>query len=172
MVHNSFCLPNSVKIIISNARNLSLVTDDPIAKSRNIASNKKIDHGSKISYLQGHCTLEYLKDHLFGDPAISFQKIPALLCVFERIYSKSGCRTAYTKCKINSETNRFICPWVIPIATQKVFYHCRNFVAIDRTYIKDLYKITILVLTILDRNNQIFPLSWTIVSKKDQFDWR
>lgn len=171
-VHNSFRLPNSVKIIASNARNLSLVTDDPTAKSRNIASNERIDRGSKIPYLQGHRTLEYLKEHLFGDPAISFQKIPALLRAFEGIHSESGRRTAYTKCEIDPETNRFIRAWVMPIATQKAFYHCRNFNAMDGTHMKDLYKMTILALTTLDGNNQILPLSWAIVPKEDQSNWR
>lgn len=41
----------------------------------------------------------------------------------------------------------------MPIAIQKDFYHYKNFVAIDGIDIKDLCKMTILSLTILDRNN-------------------
>ena len=42
-VHHNFRLPNTVKMITSNARNLSLITVDPSARSKHIATNEHID---------------------------------------------------------------------------------------------------------------------------------
>ena len=58
-VHHNFRLPNTIKMITSNARNLSLITDDPTARSKHIATNEHIDRGIRIPYLQGHRAAEY-----------------------------------------------------------------------------------------------------------------
>lgn len=52
-------------MITSNARNLSLITDDPTARSKLIATNKHIDRGIRIPYLQGHRAAEYLKTNVY-----------------------------------------------------------------------------------------------------------
>lgn len=52
-------------MITSNARNLSLITDDPTARSKHIATNKHIDRGIRIPYLQGHRAAEYLKTNVY-----------------------------------------------------------------------------------------------------------
>lgn len=159
MVYNLFCLPNSIQIIANSAKNLLLVIDNPTTKLRNITLNEKIDYHLKISYLQYHYILEYLKDYFFGDSAISFQKILTYLCTFKEIYSKFRCCTTYIKCKIDLKTNKFIYAWIMFIAIQKIFYYYKNFVAIHRIQIKDLFNVIISALTILDRNNQILLVS-------------
>lgn len=73
--HQNFRLPNSIEMISSNARNLSLITDDLTTKSTHIANNEHIDQASWIPYLQGHCPSQYLKSHVFGNPTLGFQKI-------------------------------------------------------------------------------------------------
>lgn len=171
-VQHNFRLPNSVKMISSNARNLALITDDPTTKAKHIANNEHIDRGSRIPYLQGHRAAEYLKTHVFGDPSLSFQKIPGLMQAFEGIYIGSRCRTAHTKYEIDPITHQFHRAWVLPTATQEAYSHCRNFVAMDGTHMKDLYRMTILALVTLDGNNQIVPLFRAIVPTEDYENWR
>lgn len=103
---------------------------------------------------------------------MSFQKIPGLMQVFEGTYIGSHCRTAYTKYEIDPITNQFHRAWVLPIATQEVFSQCRNFVAMDGTHMKDLYRMTILSLVTLDGNSQIVPLFWAVVPTEDYENWR
>lgn len=74
-----------------------LIINNSTAKSKNIALNKKINCNSKIFYLQGHYILKYLKNYLFKDLAISFQKISVFCYTFKEIYSKSNCQIVNTK---------------------------------------------------------------------------
>lgn len=171
-VHHNFRLPNSIKMISSNARNLALITDDPTTKAKHIANNEHINRGSQIPYLQGHRAADYLKTHVFGDPSLSFQKIPGLMQAFEGTYIGSRCRTAHIKYEIDPITHQFYRAWVLPTATQKAFPECRNFVVMDGTHMKDLYRMTILSLVTLDGNNQIVPLSWAIVPTEDYENWK
>lgn len=91
---------------------------------------------------------------------------------FEGTYIGSRCHTAYTKYEIDPITHQFHRAWVLPIATQKAYLRCRNFVAMDGIHMKDLYCMTILALVILDGNNQIVPLSWASVPTEDYENWR
>ncbi len=159
-------------MITSNARNLSLITDDPSARSKHIATDKYIDRGIRIPYLQGHRAAEYLKTYVYGDPSLSFQKLPGLIKAFNGTAKGSRRRTAYTKCEIDPISHRFYRAWVLPIATKEAYLHCRNFVAMDGTHMKDQYRMTILSMVILDGNNQIIPLSWAIVPIEDCENWR
>ncbi|MCJ1343170.1 hypothetical protein MMC31_001362 [Peltigera leucophlebia] len=113
-------------MISSNAGNLALITDDPTTKSKHIANNEHIDWGSRIPYLQGHRAAEYLKTHVFGDPSLSFQKIPGWMQAFEGTYIGSRCRTAHTKYEIDPITHQFHRAGVLPTATQEAYSHCRN----------------------------------------------
>ena len=131
-------------MITSNARNLTLITDDPTAHSKHIATNEHIDRGIRIPYLQGHRAAEHLKTHVYGDPPLSFQKLPGLIEAFNGTSTGSRRRTAYTKCEIDPITHRFHRAWVLPVATKEAYSHCRNFVAMDGTHIKDQYRMTIL----------------------------
>lgn len=162
-VHHSFRLPNSIKMISSNARNLALITDDPTTKAKHSTNNEHINRLSRIPYLQGHQAAKYLKTHVFGDPSLNFQKIPGLMHTFEGTYIGSRCRTASTKYEIYPITYQFYRAWVLPTVTKEAFSQCRNFVAMDGTQMKDLYLMIILSLVTLDGNNQIVPLSWAVV---------
>ena len=110
-VHHNFRLPNTVKMITSNTRNLLLITDDPTARSKHIATNEHIDRGICIPYLQGHRAAEHLKTHVYGDPSLSFQKLPGLIEAFNGTSTGSRRRTAYTKCEIDPITHRFHRAW-------------------------------------------------------------
>lgn len=81
-------------------------------------------------------------------------------------------RTAYTKFEIDPITHRFHQAWVLPVATKKANSHCRNFVAMYGTHMKDQYRMTILLMVTLDGNNQTIPLSWAIVPAEDYENWR
>lgn len=140
-----------------------MIIDDPTARSKHIATNKHIDRGIRIPYLQGHRAAEYLKTNVYGDPLLSFQKLAGLIETFNGTSTGSRRRTAYTKFEIDPITHRFHQAWVLPVATKKANSHCRNFVAMDGTHMKNQYRMTILLMVTLDGNNQAIPLSWAIV---------
>lgn len=148
-------------MISSTARNLALITDDPTTKAKHSTNNEHIDRGSRIPYLQGHQAAKYLKTYVFGNLLLSFQKLPGLMHTFEGTYIGSRCRTAYTKYEIYPITHQFYRAWILPTVTKEGFSQCRNFVDMDGTQMKDLYRMTILSLVALDGNNQIVPLSCT-----------
>lgn len=71
-IYHNFWLSNMVKIITSNARNFSLIIEKSNAYFKNIATNKHINWGVYISYLQNNQVAKYLKINIYNNPSLSF----------------------------------------------------------------------------------------------------
>ena len=54
----------------------------------------------------------------------------------------------------------------------KPFHHCRPLITIDDTQMYGKYKQVMLIATVIDANNQLFPLAFSIVEGENNDSWR
>ena len=62
----------------------------------------------------------------------------------------------------------FICPGV----SREAFPHCWFFLALDGTFIKDIFNLTILMAASVDAVNHAVLIAWEIVESENEDAWR
>jgi hypothetical protein len=93
-----------------------------------------------------------------------FQKLPAFC---EAIRAGGG----GTYCKMETGVNLFHCFFVAPRSSGQGWCACSQFLAVDRTFLKGSFKLTLLAAVTLDRNDVALFLAWGIVLGNCEEHW-
>ncbi len=117
-----------------------------------------------MPYHQAWRTREALRQELEGSEEESFQKLPAL-CELMR----GGEDKTYSE--METRVHRFYRFFVAPGSSRSGWPSCRQFLAIDGTFLKGPYKLVLLAAVTLDGNNQALPLAWGIVPRECEEHW-
>ena len=107
---------------------------------------------------------------LFGDFSQSYIELPRLFLAIEQ--ANSRCVVIWKTCDINMLNTEIL---------QRVFWsfkpsidgfeHCRPVMSIDGTHLYGKYKGTLLIAVGCDRNNQLFPLTFSIIEGENTNSW-
>jgi zinc finger SWIM domain-containing protein 3 len=127
-------------------------------------STSELQNGNQISYNQSWRALEEIKKQIFGDEAESFKKIPSFLENLSQVDPQAYWR-------LETQNNRFFRLFIAPGATQEAFRWCRPFIALDGTFVKTRWNLTILIAATMDGDNQILPLAWGFVPTESNDSW-
>jgi hypothetical protein len=164
LTHQNFRLTYSAKFLAERHR--QAVVDNREILPSQIRSTERIQFGNaNISYQQAWRTREVLRLEIEGDEAKSFRRIPGLLNAWT---TEDSDNYGILEC----ENGQFKWIFIAPQATRHAFQVCRPFVALDGCHTKSRYRMTLLIASTLDANNEILPLAWAIVLIKDSDNWR
>ena len=107
---------------------------------------------------------------LFGDFSQSYTKIPRLFLAIEQ--ANPGCVVIWKTCDINMPNIEiFQCVlWSFKPSIDG-FEHCRPVMSIDGTHLYGKYKGTLLTAMGCDRNNKLFPLTFSIIEGENTDSW-
>lgn len=144
-------------------RNLQLMELNPQAKSKDIQI-AELQRGNQITANCAFVVKKVCLNLLWGDAEASFQKIPALLSriattdlgVFWRMKTNEG---VFDRCFIASS------------ASIAGFGYCRPLIAVDGTFWKANWNITLLLAISTDGDNHNFVMAWGIVKSESEDNW-
>ena len=100
--------------------------------------------------------MKKVENEVFGDEATIFTKIPSFLR-----HLKEADPTAH--CEYETQNGAFYRLFIAPTATREAVRFCRPFIALDGTFWKTRWNLTLLLAVTMDGDNQILPLAWGIV---------
>ena len=107
---------------------------------------------------------------LFGDFSQSYTKIPRLFLAIEQ--ANPGCVVIWKTCDINMPNIEiFQCVFWSFKPSIDGFKHCRPVMSIDGTHLYGKYKGTLLIAMGCDRNNKLFPLTFSIIEGENTDSW-
>ena len=167
--HNNNKKARNVKLLASNKHSITAVAADPKVAVKVLQANKKQSRGSKVPYHSERRAKDLIRYKEFGNETEAFQKIPGLLLAMQG--NARGERGCYSELDTDPISKRFKRCWILPIATERAFRHCRNFVALDGTFCTGQYRMTLLVISTLDGNGQIIPIAWCLCCGENKKNW-
>ena len=107
---------------------------------------------------------------LFGDFSQSYTKLPRLFLAIKQ--ANPGCVVIWKTCDINmSNTEIFQCVFWSFNPSIEGFKHCRPVMSIDGTHLYGNYKGTLLIAMGCEGNNQLFPLTCSIIEGENIDIW-
>ena len=124
------------------------------------------NHGISILYSIAWRTKEYAKKVVYGDSLYSFQLLLSYCYMLERENPRM-----VTKVQTNEE-NRFEYLFMALGLCISRFRACRPAIAIDETHLKGKYKGALYVATVMDGNEQIFPIAFGLADLKNDRGWK
>ena len=171
--HNIWRGRNNNAVLSSDPLNIGLFVDNPKTKSGQLRNQELRLNDNSISRMAAWRARESITDQLLGNEEKSFRQIPGLLLVMRQGQETERRRNTQLFCEyeLNTYGGQFIRCWVLPRATQKAFRHCRKLVAIDGTWTKGKYILTLLVITTVDGNGNTLPLAWALVNQENDENW-
>ena len=129
----------------------------------------KLHHKVPITY----AAAKRAKKNLLGDDlenqAMQFRLLPA--------YVDAVCTTdlqAHVRLSVEDRERmrRFQGLFICPSISRGAFSHCRSFLAMDGSFIKEIFNLTILLAASIDVNNHSVLLAWAIVESENESSWR
>ena len=164
---------NSTVVLSSDPLNIGLFMDNPKAKTTQLRNQELRLNGNSISKSAAWRARESIRDRLLDNEEKSFRQITGLLLAMQQGQEKETRRNTQLFCEydLNTYKGQFVRCWVLPRATQKAFRHCRKLVAIDGTWTKGKYILTLLVITTVDGNGNTLPLAWALVNQENDENW-
>jgi len=126
--------------------------------------NAELQNGNQVSYKQSHRALKAVETRVLDDETEFFKKIPSFL---EHLSQADP--QAYWQ--LETQNHQFFCLFIAPGPTQEAFRWCRSFLALDGTFWKTRWDLTLLLAVIMDGDNQILPLAWGIVPSESTDNW-
>ncbi len=160
--HANWHSANSVRVLAQHHR--KAVVDNRNIAPRQIISNERLQHGNTVPYHQAWRTREALRQEMEGSEEESFKKLPAM-CEAMRAGDIG------TYCEMETRVNRFFRLFVAPGSSRHGWPSCQQLLAVDGTFLKGPYKMTLLAAVTLDGNNEILPLAWGIVPGECDEHW-
>ncbi len=124
----------------------------------------EIFYPATVPYHQAWWTREALRRDIEGLEEESFQKLPAL-CEAMRA-GEDG-----TYCEMATCVSRFFRFFVAPGSSRHGWLICRPFFAVDGTFLKGPYRMTLSAAVTLDGNNEILLLAWGLAPGECQELW-
>lgn len=121
--------------------------------------------GNRVGYQQGWRALNAHRDKASGDDVCSFNKPPSLLYRFKKV-------DANTYYRLESSDGRLHRLFFAPNPCHKAFPYSRRFMALDGTFWKATFEMTLLVAVVLDGNNEILPFAFSITTSEPQDNWQ
>ena len=109
--------------------------------------------------------------HLFGDFSQSYTKLPRLFLALEQ--ANPGCVVIWKTFDSNMPNTEIFQRvfWSFK-ASIEGFEHCHPVLSIDGTHLYGKYKDTLFIAMRCDRNNQLFPLTFSIIEDENIDCWR
>ena len=126
--------------------------------------NTELQDGNQISYKQSWRALKEIEKQVFGDEAESFKRIPSFLENLSQVDPQTYWRLEIQDCQ-------FFHLFIAPGPTQEAFRWCRSFIALDGTFWKTRWNLTLLIAAAMDGDNQILPLAWGFVPTESGDNW-
>ena len=119
-------------MLASNEYSIAAVKADPKVAIKQLQASEKQARGTKPPYYAELHAKGQIRRNEYGDETESFRKIPALLLAMQdNIQGERGC---YSDLDVDQTSKRFKRCWILPLATEQAFRHCRNFIASDGTF--------------------------------------
>jgi hypothetical protein len=69
-------------------------------------------------------------------------------------------------------THRFQRVFICPSVSRETFRHCRTLIAMDGTFMKDIFNLTVLLAVTTDAQNHNVLLAWAVVEGENEHAWR
>jgi MULE transposase domain len=161
--HQGFREANSVTLLVACHR--ANVADNREVQPCQIQSTERIQYGNAgVSYQQAWRTREALQEELEGNEAESFKRFPALMDLWRAANSEN-----YGA--LSTIDNRFQYCFIAPAVIRAAFETCRPLIALDGYHTKSRYRMTLLVASMVDGNNEILPITWAMVPIEDADNW-
>jgi hypothetical protein len=128
--------------------------------------------------LHHHVTINYeaakkAKKSALGDDLIQqaeqFGRLPAYVDALQ-----AADPAAHTRLSIENRegTRRFQRIFICPGTSRETFRHCRPFIAMDGTFTKEIFNLTILLAVTVDADNHAIILAWAVVEGESESSWR
>ena len=143
-----------------------------------IKANEKERFGNDISYMAAYRTREKLREEIEGKEEDDFPRIwtygQLLHDQAAQDYQSNYFELDQEKFGLQEdqpETHRFYRCFVAPAATRLAFQHLRPFIAIDACHTMSRYRLTLMIVAMLDGNGQIVPMCWALVPKESYSHW-
>lgn len=167
--HNNNKQARKVNLLASNEYSIAAVKADPKVAVKLLQANEKQARGTNPPYYAEFRAKGQIRQKEYGDETESFRKIPALLLAMQG--NARGERGCYFDLDVDPTFKRFKRCWILPMATEQAFRHCRNFIASDGTFCTGQYKMTLLIVSTLDGNGQIIPITWCLCCGENKKNW-
>lgn len=125
--------------------------------------------GKAVHYHTANRAVHQMRITASGDDFASFKKIPSAL---EAICQAEEAADPQSFYRIEVENGQLHRLFFIPGHCIEAFRSCRRFIAIDGTFLKSRWDMTLLVAVFLDGNNEILPLAFAFVPSEAGEHWR
>jgi hypothetical protein len=99
-------------------------------------------------------------------PTLQFTQIPAYLDAL-----KAANPATYTFLSTDPKTDRSQRVFICPPTSDTTFQNCRQFLAVDGTFIKSAFVQSLLLAVAIDGKNHTVPLAWALVESENKDSW-
>ncbi|CAI5473508.1 unnamed protein product [Closterium sp. Yama58-4] len=107
---------------------------------------------------------ELIKKEVYGDWHDSFRLFPTLAKRFKTI-------DPHSSVKILTYNGHFHRMFVSPSASRVALQHCRPVVGLDGTFLLSAQRASLLIAVVLDGNQEIILLAWSLVESENKDSW-
>ena len=126
----------------------------------------RLHHKVSITYDAAKRAKKYLLGDDLESQAMQFRLLPAYMDVVHIADPQAHVRLSIGR------TRRFQRLFICPGISCEAFRHCRPFIAMDGTFTKETFNLTILLAASVDANNHSVLLAWAVVESENESPWR
>jgi len=147
----------------------TLPTINPITKDTTqnaIIEAIQLRHGEKISYETAKKAKKIALNVVIIAQLHQFAKIPKYIDALK--LKNPG---TYTHLSLDPQSNRFQRIFICPPTSSNSFQQCRQFLAIDGTFMKSAFVQTLLLAVAVDGENHCLPIAWALVEGENEETW-
>ncbi|CAI5466704.1 unnamed protein product [Closterium sp. Yama58-4] len=142
----------------------NLVRADPFLPPKTICAQISALKGPIVNYHQAYRLRELIKTEVYGDWHDSFRLFPTLAARFKEIDPQSSLKIL----TLNGHFHRI---FVSPSASRVALQHCRPVVTLDGTFLLSAQRASLLIAVVLDGNQEIILLAWSLVESENKDSW-
>ncbi|XP_055826278.1 uncharacterized protein LOC129894621 [Solanum dulcamara] len=166
LLHNSLSERQATKTVVGSIIVAKCIDPDANYTPRDIQNDMLQEYGVRLTYMQAWRDKEKALELVRDDPAQSYAKLPSYFRILEATYPGSYIRLH------KSEDDHFLYAFVALFTSIKGWEYCRPIVVVDGTFLKGVYKGTMLTANTLDAVGSILPLAYAIVDSENDASWR
>ena len=144
---------------------------NPKIQLKDLRITEQLARGNKAPYQALWWAKDNLLKNQLGSEEEMFQLLPAFLFAMAGKHQCSEDLQCHYQLEMDHEDQFQHC-LVVSKGSIEVFTHCQHLSTLDGTFIKARHRLTLLVLTTLDGNNEILPLVWALVPVENKENWQ
>jgi hypothetical protein len=145
------------------------VTINRQIKPREIRERTGIYHQLQdVQYMPAWRARERLRDIIDGDEGASFSLIPDWI---NRITDSDSTESTSTYAYLQTNNTRFEALFICLGTTISILRTIRPFYALDSTYTRSRYNLTLLITVGINTKDRILPLAWALVPEESETWW-